>query len=492
MAVNRMKRRLLQWLAASAAIAWLTVSVAPPLAGAASQPYNTYTYSYWSEAVPSPAGYLPSDVYSGDRFGIGAWNAPQDLYIDDKGTIYVADTGNNRIVVLNADWTLAKVIKSFERDGAADSFMRPSGVFVTGEGMMYVADTDNHRVVILDGDGRGVGVIRDPQSEILRKDFSFDPLRVVVDDARRTYVVSRGVFDGIMEFDIDGGFRGFVGTNPVVFNFVDWLWKRMSTKAQRDKQQLFIPLEFNNADMDAKGFIYATTSEQSSATPIKRLNPSGIDVLRREGYNQPRGDVEFVSYGSIKGSSMFVDVAVGQHGLYTALDTKRGRLFTYDNDGNLLFVFGKLGDQKGTFKNPVAVAASNDEIVVLDQGLNRLTVFKPTAYGRQVLEAVYAHFRGDDEISAQAWREALKYNANLDIAYIGIGKSLLMLGKYKEASEYFKIGNNRAYYSKAYALYRKEVLRSYFGPTILSSLALLAAALIFRSWRRKRRAGQCT
>ncbi|MBB3069466.1 DNA-binding beta-propeller fold protein YncE [Paenibacillus baekrokdamisoli] len=475
-----------KWLTALVFFTLISILSVPSAAGAV-QPYESYNYSYWSEPVPAPAGYLPSKVHKGQDFGIGAMSTPQDLFVDDSGTIYVADTGNNRIIVWNSDWTLARVIKSFDRAGTADTFSHPSGVYATGEGILYIADTDHQRIVILNQQDQFVGLIEAPKSEVLSKNFTFYPLKVVVDEAKRTYVVARGVFDGIMEFDIEGRFRGFIGTNRVTFNVVDALWKRLSTQVQRDKMELFIPIEFNNVDIDAKGFLYATTGELNSIMPIKRLNPSGIDVLRRSVYDTPRGDVNYVSYGTIKGSSMMVDVAIGKYGVYTSLDTKRGRLFTYDNDGNLLFVFGKLGDQVGTFRNPISLAAYNDEIIVLDQGMNRLTVFSPTRYGRQVLEAVYAHYRGDDEISDAAWREALKYNTNLDIAYIGLGKSLLMKGSYKEAADNFKLGSDRASYSKAYALYRKGVLRAYFGPAVLSLALLAVAAVVINRWRKKQR-----
>ena len=67
----------------------------------------------------------------------------------------------------------------------------------------------------------------------------------------------------MMEFDADGTFIGFIGTNLVKFSPADPFWKRISTKAQREQMQQFIPLEFNNVDVDADGFIYTTTSEKN-------------------------------------------------------------------------------------------------------------------------------------------------------------------------------------------------------------------------------------
>ncbi|MNE67704.1 hypothetical protein D3C80_1633260 [compost metagenome] len=83
----------------------------------------------------------------------------------------------------------------------------------------------------------------------------------------------------------------------------------------------------------------------------------------------------------------------------------------------------------------------------------------------------------------------LKLNANYDIAYIGIGKSLLMEKNNKEAMKYFKLGMDRDGYSVAFKRYRREVMQEHFG-TFLTSVMLLAAVWIayriFGFWRRKR------
>ena len=49
------------------------------------------------------------------------------------------------------------------------------------------------------------------------------------------------------------------------------------------------------------------------------------------------------------------------------------------------------------------------------------------------------------------------------VAYIGIGKTYLKEGRYKEAMEYFELGNSRKYYTKAFQFYRKELMQDNFG-----------------------------
>jgi hypothetical protein len=52
--------------------------------------------------------------------------------------------------------------------------------------------------------------------------------------------------------------------------------------------------------------------------------------------------------------------------------------------------------------------------------------------------------------------------------------------------EYFKLGNKRDYYSKAFKLYRKEVIADYFG-LIVGCIVLLSVALYIRSKIKSRR-----
>src|SRR5690606_6786141 len=129
--------------------------------------------------------------------------------------------------------------------------------------------------------------------------------KLAMDKAKRIYVVSKSAYEGILEFDIDGNFKGFIGTNRVKFHPLDLLWKRLSTREQRSQMVLFVPLEFSNLDVDSDGFLYTTTSEVNSNEPIKRLNPSGVDILRREGFFPPKGDLEYLDIGSVPGSSTF-------------------------------------------------------------------------------------------------------------------------------------------------------------------------------------------
>jgi sugar lactone lactonase YvrE len=465
----------------------LSIGVFAPAAAASNDGYN---YSYWGEAVPAPDPYTPARVIYGPDLKIGPLSSPQDLYIAQAGKAYIADTGNNRIVVLDRKLVVERVIADFDNKGKKDSFNQPEGVFADVNGNIYVSDTQNRRIVELTADGRLVHEIGEPKSSLIRQGFQYTPTKVVVDKAQRIYVVSRGSYEGIMEFDSDGGFVGFIGTNRVKFNPVDLFWKRISTKKQRDQMQQFIPLEFNNIAIDDDGFMYTTTSEENSSSPIKKLNPSGVDILRSKGYFPPKGDIRTLNVGSLPGSSIFVDVTQDEGGVFSALDSKRGRIFTYDKDGNLLYMFGGLGGQQGKFRTPSAIAMLGEQVIVLDKDNNRLTVFEPTRYGSLIREAVTSLYNGKVEQSTAAWRKVLKLNSNFEVAYIGIGKSLLKQGNNKEAMKYFKLGNNRENYSEAFKRYRKDIVMENFGYIVLGIVVVIGFIVAVVKLARRRVAGR--
>ncbi len=454
----------------------LMTSVSVPISKA-KEPYVGYNYSFWGDPIPSPLAYVADRIVTGEQLGIGSFNGPQDIFVSADQHVYVLDSGNGRIVVLNSQLQLINLFEGFQRDGKQETFNKPQGLFVTTEGNMYVADTENQRLIELDANGQFVRDIVAPHADVLGDAFQFFPKKIALDKAKRIYVASRGVFDGIIQFDASGQFQTFLGANRVSFNPIDYFWKSIATKAQRAQMEQFVPIEYNNLDLDDTGFIYATSTGEESRTPIKRLNPSGEDILRREGYYPPIGDLWYMEIGPIIGPSRFIDVNVTDSGMYSALDNKRGRVFTYDEDGNLLYIFGVLGNQEGTFKDPIALEQLDDRKLLLDAGLNQITVFSPTQYGSLINEAVRYHYIGDEIRSAEHWREVVELDSNFDVAYIGIGKALLRQGEEREAAEYFKLGLSREYYSKAFQRYRQATLERNFGNIILV-LILCVAVLI--------------
>lgn len=447
-------------------------------------PYETYTYDYYEDIKYTPAAYVPDGTVNGEKIGCGSFLSPQDMNTDEAGNVYIADTGNNRIVVTDSDFRLIRVIDSFQNEGQEDHFSSPNGVYMSSNGNLYVADTGKRRVVELDGEGNLVQIIQDPKSDVLEEGYVFSPIKVAVDYADRIYVIAQNQFEGIMAFDEAGEFIGFTGTINVQITPWEIFWRRFSTREQRARQQLFIPTEFTGMEIDDDGFVYATNVDSEGEQSVRRLNPSGEDVIQQQGVPLS-GDLSWRLTGTYSGASRIVDVVVREKGIYTILDSARGRIFTYDHEGNLLYIFGGLGSQEGTFTTPVAIDTIGEEILVLDSNKNLVDLYAPTRYGSLINQAVGLRYDGDETTAVECWREVLKLDSNFELAYVGIGKSYLAAGQNKEAMDCFKIGNNKQYYSIAYKRYRNEILKENLNFILTALIVVIVLIVVWKKAGRK-------
>lgn len=448
-------------------------------ASAENLPYDAYNYDYWDNIVFSPAAYIPDGNISGTDIGVGSFSNPQDMCIADDGRIYICDTGKNRIVVLEPDMkTVVRVIESFDNEGKEDTFSAPYGVFVSSKNELYIADSENRRIVVLDENANLVRFVQNPESEVLEDDYVFTPLKVSVDYADRVYAVAKGMFEGIMVFDENGEFTGFSGTINVKITMVEKIWRKLSTKAQRAGQILFVPTEFTGIDIDEDGFVYATNVDSEGAQAVRRLNPKGEDVIKKGKSGSIGGDRIIDGAGDYAGASNIVDVVVRDKGIYSVLDSRRGRIFTYDHEGNLLYIFGGLGTQAGTFITPVAIEATGNKILVLDANQRSVLIFSSTQYGNLINDAIGLRYDGDETLAVEKWREVLKLDANNELANTGIGKAYLTAGDNELAMKYLKIGMDKTYYSVAYKRYRNEYLKSHLG-YILTGVIVVIAVIWF-------------
>ncbi len=93
-------------------------------------------------------------------FGLGdrQFNRPQALTGDREGNIFVADTGNDRIVHLAYRDDDLVSVGTF-RGARAGSLIAPSGICLSG-GLLYVADTGNDRIVVLTMEGEVVEIFK--------------------------------------------------------------------------------------------------------------------------------------------------------------------------------------------------------------------------------------------------------------------------------------------------------------------------------------------
>ena len=449
----------------------------------ADTPFQGFNYNHWGDLVPSPAAYVPIRSFGSTDIdpGLGRLNEPTALHVDADENIYIVDSGNHRIIVFDAALNLIRVIDSFHRNGAVDTFNRPHGVFI--------ADTLNERVVVLDQNNYFLREITAPQAEGLADDFVFLPLDVLVDRGGRVFVTVRHVFEGIMNFNAQGEFLGYFGTIPVVFNPIDMLWRNFMTAEQLARQIRFVPTEFLAMDIDQYGFIFTTNRTQwGVGNQVMRLNPRGENVIVNFNDNiLINGSQRFRPSGSLSGPSRFVDIVARSHGMYTALDSTRGRIYTYDSEGNLLYVFAGTGNIQGMSRNPVSIEMIGDDIFVLDAARGQIVHFEPTEYGRLINTAIALRYDGREREAVEIWRQLVVLDENYALAWGGIGRSMLAAGYNAEAMYYLRRGMDIRYFSVAFRRNRVDVMRDILPNALTGGSVLAAAYIVFRVYKRVRK-----
>lgn len=460
---------------------------------------DSYTYNYKQEAVPTPEA--ASVAIYADRAhmglpGNGTLKDPNDVDVDDNGNVYIADTGNNRVLVLDKDCKFLAELKMLKgEDGSVTALSGPKGVYAASDGMIYIADSGNSRIVVLDKDFNYIGDRTATSSDVYKDDFVFTPNKVAADRFGRVYVVAEGVYDGIMEFDPMGNFLGFTGAPPVKVTLSDIFWNLIGSEKQKEARLKFIPVEFDNIDMDHEDFVYTVTSnvdqwDPAQSLPVRKQTALGHNILKVSPVLEyPIGDIEYLSVSEetdIIGPSRFVDVSAAESYGYACLDSVRKRIFVYNEDGEILFIFGGEGSTEGYFRKPVGVVCEGTRIYVLDNISSALTVFELTDYAKLIIEAQRNYIEGNYDESLEQWKQVLKINSNLDMAYAGVGKIMLRNGEYEEVLDYFRYAGNKTFYSKAYKYYRDEWLSTNFGWVCLAiAVIIILAVLYVKIWRKK-------
>ncbi len=459
----------------------------------AATPYQTHTYMAGEAAtLDSPDAYIPltnvDAAYMGLTFNDDT--SLQDMFVDADNNVYIVDSGSNSVFVLDRYYKTMFTIKNFINSySVPDSFTQPRGVFANEE-TIYVCDTGANRLVLFDrkasiekGEAVFDRVITRPTSKLFGEDAIYRPVACVVDPYGRIYVVSDSTYQGIIVMDQTGQFTGFIGAQTVSADPFYMFLRRFMTEEQRKSRESMVSTEFNNISIDKDGFIYITTSsidkaDQASAkksksgkySPVKMLNTAGKEVMKRNGFWSPVGEI----VGDV---STVVDVAAtGPEDTWTIIDSTRSKCYTYDSNGNLLFAFGDKGSQLGNLKSVKAVDYQGDKLLLLDATAQSFTVYKRTEYGDILISALENTNNRNYDKAIDYWFQILQRNSNFDAAYIGIGQAYYREGNYEEAMKYYKAAYDTTNYSDAYREIRSEWIAKYL---ILIPIVIIAVVLLW-------------
>lgn len=209
----------------------------------------------------------------------GAFKSPQGVSVGTRGRVFVADTGNSRIQILDENGNFLWFFG--ERGSAPGQLKSPQSVAVGADGRVFVADTGNDRIQVFTDEGILLFEFGGKAS-VARETGRFgSPSRVVVDPSDNIYVLDHGN-DRIQKFDASAKFV---------------------------KDFNLLGTDFG---VDAYGYFYV-------------LDPKNGKVIEQS----PEGSIlgKFGSYGSGPGQFKKPDgVAVGSDGTIIVLDTGNNRI----------------------------------------------------------------------------------------------------------------------------------------------------------------------
>lgn len=435
-----------------------------------SSPYISYNYDSFGDALPSQAGYIAEKVFYYD------FSEPEDLFFSGE-KFYIADTGNNRIVVIDNE--LDSVVKIYDKfimpDGSETSLSQPEGVFVSEE-YIYIADTQNDRILVSDFDSEVISEIKKPVSEIYDQNKTFQPSEILADKAGNIYVILENITTGCAMFDKNGVFMGFYGANRSEVN-AGTIRNHFVSEKKKSHRRRNIPAGINNFDIDGDFIYTCTENSEKTADIIKKLNASGknifADMKLHFGDYAPKHNTAGYSKPAI------CDIDISENGNINCIDSETGHIFQYDKECNLLFIMGNISGQSGGFESPSAIETDGINIYVLDRKKNNITVFSETYFGDTVHKAVDLYNSGYYPEALDLWYEVLKYDGNYSYAYNGLAYAFLRNGNYRSSMKYARLADNSELYNKAFEEYRSVFLKDNAGK-IFIVIIVLAVIILFR------------
>ncbi|MBE6727864.1 MAG: hypothetical protein E7562_04360 [Ruminococcaceae bacterium] len=463
-------------------------------------PYQSYTY--WvdynsSEKTPvySKPMYEVKNIVSAELLGADENSRLNDVTTDEYGNVYILDSGNSKIFVLDSNYNLIYTLQDIIYNDSKLVFTDAQGIFVDKNGVIYIADTENQRVVCMDKNGNVSRLLLLPESELIPTDFKYRPVKVAVDSKGYTYIASDGSYNGAILYSPQMEFLGFFGANTVkatASDVIKKLWDRLtSNDIKRAADEISLPFAFTDIVVGPDDFIYTTTGKGGKSViqtgQICVLNPGGKDVLGDGDKNFADSKVGTYLFATLSQSLNNIDV--DKDGFVYVLDTTYGRIFWYDSKSNLFSVFGGsagIGEQKGTFSLPSAIAVNNGDVMVTDAKKNTLTVFGMTKFGKNVSDAQKITLSGDFASSLEIWESVITEDSNCQLAYRGIAKAYYDLGDNINAMEYARLGVDRETYADAFELRRTELIEENFYFVVLVIVILIVAVSLLVYFKRKK------
>jgi DNA-binding beta-propeller fold protein YncE len=314
----------------------------------------------WDYGTTSTTTPVQADPYEGKQLTVnadqvigsngtepGQFQTPRDLALASDGTIYVADTFNNRIQHLAADGSVLQVWGSFadisKGEAPGGTFFQPWGIVVGADGSVYVADTWNHRIQKFTSDGK----FENMWGYFGQADTPFaiwGPRDIALDNTGNVYITDTGN-KRIVIYDSNGNYVsqfGSVGLEPGQFD------EPVGVAVDKDGQ-VYV------ADTWNQRIQVMTKDTSGNYTPLKNW--------------------EVVAwYGQSLDNKPYV--AVDNNGNLYTTDPEGYRVLHFTSTGTFINYFGDFGIGSSKFDLPTGIIVDGEGgFWIADAGNNRIMHF---------------------------------------------------------------------------------------------------------------------
>lgn len=441
------------------------------MTASAETPYKTYTVDGYGYVLETQSAYNPLAAIT--KVGETAFVSPMDMAIGKDGNLYIADAGAHVILICSRDGEQVGSIG----EGVLQT---PTGVYVTEDGTVYVADKDAKKVFVFDAQGNVTAEYGKPDSPIYGNSMDFKPTKVVANKTGTMYIICEGNMNGIVQLSpVEGGsFLGYFGTNYTSLSPFQMIQRVILTDAQRAQMLSNIPSTPTNLHIDDTGLIY-TVTQGDKETSLKKLNIAGKNLLDSDPY-----------YADLPAA-----VTTGNYNNILVADSD-GYIYEYNEDGELLFMFGGRDDGRqrvGLCNKVEAIAVDEDDrIYLLDSDKKQIHIFEPTEFTNLLHEALYLFSKGQYTQSKEPLSKVLQMNSMFDYANQAMGHAYLQEENYEQALKYFRLAKSFEGYSDAFWEVRNIWIRNYLVAAVLAIAAVIVLIRGGKSLYRKKYANRPT
>lgn len=435
------------------------------MTASAETPYKTYTVDGYGYVLETQSAYNPLAAIT--KVGETAFVSPMDMAIGKEGNLYIADAGAHVILICSRDG---------EQVGSIGEgiLQTPTGVYVTEDGTVYVADKDAKKVFVFDAQGNVTAEYGKPDSPIYGNSMDFKPTKVVANKTGTMYIICEGNMNGIVQLSpVEGGsFLGYFGTNYTSLSPFQMIQRVILTDAQRAQMLSNIPSTPTNLHIDDTGLIY-TVTQGDKETSLKKLNIAGKNLLDSDPY-----------YADLPAA-----VTTGNYNNILVADSD-GYIYEYNEDGELLFMFGGRDDGRqrvGLCNKVEAIAVDEDDrIYLLDSDKKQIHIFEPTEFTNLLHESLYLFSKGQYTQSKEPLSKVLQMNSMFDYANQAMGHAYLQEENYEQALKYFRLAKSFEGYSDAFWEVRNIWIRNYLVAAVLAIAAVIVLIRGGKSLYRKK------